>query len=290
MTTSTKARGLGRGLSTLLSNVPFDISALAKSPENTATRLSVEKLQPGKYQPRKFLSQENLQELAESIRAQGVIQPIIVRPVSQNRYEIIAGERRWRASQLAGLTEVPVVVRDVPDNAAIAMELIENIQREDLNVMEEAQALKQLQDEFHLTQQQVSEAVGKSRVAVTHTLRLLELHSSVQKYLHSGKMDRGHAKALMSLAPSEQSKAANIIVTKVLSVRESEKLIQQWHKATPVFKTQKLPDPNIGSLERKLSDKLGTPVIIQHNKRGRGKLVIHYRNLEALDGILGRFK
>lgn len=290
MTTATKARGLGRGLGTLLSNVPFDISALAKSPEQTITRLPVESLQPGKYQPRKFLSQESLQELAESIRAQGVIQPIIVRAVAQNRYEIIAGERRWRASQLAGMKEVPVVVRDVPDNAAIAMALIENIQREDLNVMEEAQALKQLQDEFHLTQQQVSEAVGKSRVAVTHTLRLLELHPDVQKYLHNGKMDRGHAKALMSLASSEQSRAANIIVTKVLSVRESEKLIQQWHHVAPGFKIKKLPDPNIGSLERKLSDKLGTPVIIQHNKKGRGKLVIHYRNLEALDGILGRFK
>lgn len=293
MTTATKARGLGRGLGTLLSNVPFDISALAKTSDNNtpASKLPVEKLQPGKYQPRKFLSQDSLQELAESIRAQGVIQPIIVRPVAQNRFEIIAGERRWRASQLAGLKEVPVVIRDVPDNAAIAMALIENIQREDLNVMEEAQALKQLQDEFKLTQQQVSEAVGKSRVAVTHTLRLLDLHPDVQKYLQNGKMDRGHAKSLMSLSQSEQPRAANIIVTKVLSVRESEKLIQQWHKGvTPVFKTKKISDPNIGSLERKLSDKLGTPVIIQHNKKGRGKLVIYYRNLEALDSILTRFK
>ncbi|MDX2164145.1 MAG: ParB/RepB/Spo0J family partition protein [Gammaproteobacteria bacterium] len=290
MTTSAKSRGLGRGLGTLLSNVPFDITALAKTPEIGAALLPLEKLQPGKYQPRKFLSQENLQELAESIRAQGVIQPIIVRPVSQNRYEIIAGERRWRASQLAGLKEVPVVVRDVPDNAAIAMALIENIQREDLNVIEEAQALKRLQDEFKLTQQQVSEAVGKSRVSITHTLRLLDLHPDVQKYLHSGKMDRGHAKTLMGLAITEQARAANIIVTKVMSVREAEKLVQQWYKGTPAATPKKMPDPNIGSLERKLSDKLGTPVIIQHNKKGRGKLVIHYRNLDALDGILGRLK
>ena len=303
-TTPTKTRGLGRGLGTLLSNTPFDLQALSHShdKERDPTNLPIEKLQPGKYQPRQFLSgHENasLHELAESIRAQGVIQPIIVRPVGANRYEIIAGERRWRASQLAGLSSVPVVIRDVPDNAAIAMALIENIQREDLNALEESQALKRLQDEFKLTQIQVAEAVGKSRVAVTHALRLLDLPQEVQQFLRESKIDRGHAKALLSLGLSDQSKAAGIIIEKNLSVRETEKLIQQWapkaslHQVNnlikPTKQTKNPTDPNIGSLERKLSDQLHTSVIIQHNaKKNRGKIMVHYRNLDILEGILSK--
>jgi ParB family chromosome partitioning protein len=287
-TVALKKRGLNRGLSNLLSGVNFDINTLTK-PLDKTSQLPIEKLQPGKYQPRTEMSQESLQELAESIRVQGIIQPVIVRSVSAQQYEIIAGERRWRAAQLAGLTSVPVVIRDVSDEAAIAMALIENIQREDLNPLEEAYALKRLQDEFHLTQQQVAEAIGKSRVTVTNLLRLLDLHPEVKKYLQEGKIDQGHAKVLLALSHHDQYKAAQVIVDKHLSVRETERLIQQWQTTKP----QKLPkaiDPNIGSLERKLSDQLGTPVIIQHSKKGRGKLIIHYRNVDILDGVLAKFK
>jgi ParB family chromosome partitioning protein len=283
-----KKRGLGRGLSNLLSHTNFDLETITKSEDKTS-KLSVEKLQPGKYQPRQTLSKESLQELAESIRVQGIIQPIIVRKISSTNYEIIAGERRLRAAILAGLTEVPVVVKDVPDEAAIAMALIENIQRENLNALEEAHALKRLQDEFKLTQLQVAEAIGKSRVAVTHLLGLLELHPDVQKLLLNQIIEKGHAKVLSSLSLSDQSKAANLIADRKLSVRETEKLIKNWHTA-PTYKIKKSIDPDIGALERKLSERLSTPVIIHHNKKGRGKLVIHYRSLDTLEGILGKLK
>ena len=295
MTTSVlKKRGLGRGLSNLLSGSSLDINSFTPKSEEKTSHLAIDKLQPGKYQPRQTLSQDALQELAESIRAQGVIQPIIVRKIASLNYEIIAGERRWRASKLAGLTEIPVIIRDVPDNAAIAMALIENIQREDLNSLEEARALKRLQDEFELTQLQVAEAIGKSRVTVTHLLRLLELHPAVQESLACEELDKGHAKALMGLSLSDQAKAAAIIVQKGLSVRETEKLIQQWSSnfinTSPPVKNKKSIDPDISALERRLSDELSTSVTIQHNKKGRGKLVIHYRNLDVLEGVLGKLE
>lgn len=283
-----KKRGLGRGLSNLLSDTTFDLSAMttATSNEEKTSQLAVEKLQPGKYQPRQMFSQESLQELAESIRTQGIIQPIIVRKTSTAKYEIIAGERRWRAAQLAELSKVPVIIRDVSDNDAIAIALIENIQRENLNALEEAHALKRLQDEFKLTQLQVAEAVGKSRVAVTHLLRLLDLHPAVQELLQKTSIDKGHAKALMGLSLADQSKAVMIVVNKNLSVRETEKLIQHWSTNNNILHIKKPVDPDISALEKKLSDQLGAPVMIQHNKKGRGKLVIHYRNLDILEGIL----
>jgi len=288
MTTATlKKRGLGRGLSHLLSDTSLNFSA--NKTEEKTTHLPIEKLQAGKYQPRQVFSQEPLQELAESIQAQGIIQPIIVRKLANLRYEIIAGERRWRAAQLAGLTDVPVIIRDVPDEAAVAMSLIENIQREDLNPLEEAHALKRLQQEFNLTQQQVAEAIGKSRVTVTHLLGLLDMHPEVQRYLQENKIDRGHAKTLMRLSLPEQVKAVSIIVSKGLSVRETEKLLQQWHTSPQTQKIKKTLDPNISGLERKLSEHLATPVFIQHSKKGRGKLVIHYRNNDILQGILEIF-
>jgi ParB family chromosome partitioning protein len=294
-TPALKKRGLGRGLGNLLSDTALDIRSFTSPDKEKTTHLAVEKLQPGKYQPRQTLSQAALQELAESIQAQGVLQPVIVRKTASLQYEIIAGERRWRASQLAGLTEIPVIIRDVPDNAAIAMALIENIQREDLNALEEARALKRLQDEFHLTQQQVAEAVGKSRVSVTHLLRLLELHPFVQASLGAEEIDKGHAKVLMGLSLADQARAAAIIVQKGLSVRETEKLIQQWSSSSnPVshasILVKKAIDPDIQALEKKLSDYLGTSVTIHHNKKNRGKLVIHYRNLDILDGVLSKLE
>lgn len=285
-TLAVKKRGLGRGLTHLLSD---NLTLSQNNTEEKTTHLPIEKLQAGKYQPRQVFSPEPLQELAESILAQGIIQPIIVRKLPNLRYEIIAGERRWRAAQLAGLTEVPVIVRDVPNEAVVAMSLIENIQREDLNALEEALALKRLQDEFHLTQQQVAEAIGKSRVTVTHLLGLLDLHPDVQKYLQENKIDRGHAKTLTRLSLADQAKAVSFIVTRNLSVRETEKMLQQWTSSPSTQKIKKTLDPNIGALERKLSDQLSTPVMIQHSKKGRGKLVIHYRNSDILEGILEKF-
>lgn len=295
-----KKRGLStsRGLSHLLSEHRETSSSLSSSAQESVTTLPVEKLQSGKYQPRKSFSPEPLQELADSIRAQGILQPILVRKLPNMRYEIIAGERRYRAAKLAGFDEVPVIVRDIPDESAVAVALIENIQRENLNALEEAQALKRLQEEFHLTQQQVAEAVGKSRVNITHLLKLLEMHPDIQQHVQSGEIEKGHAKALMGLSLIDQAKACKIIRTKNLSVRETEKLVQQWpSKTTPnagflqSTKKNTRQDPNIQSLEKQLSDKLSTSVLLQHNaKKGRGKLVIHYRNLDVLDAIIGKLK
>jgi ParB family chromosome partitioning protein len=287
-TLAVKKRGLGRGLSHLLSDIALHTPS--QSTEETTTHLPIEKLQAGKYQPRQIFLQEPLEELAESIRAQGIIQPIVVRKLANLRYEIIAGERRWRAAQIAGLAEVPVIVRDVPNEVVMAISLIENIQRENLNPLEEAHALKNLQHELNLTQQQVAEAVGKSRVAVTHLLGLLALHPEVQTYLQENKLDLGHAKTLMRLSLPEQAKVSTIIVTKNLSVRETEKLLKQWQSPLSPTKPKKAFDPNISALERKLSDQFSTPVIIKHSKKGRGKLIIHYRNNDILEGILEKFK
>src|SRR5690606_9224939 len=246
--------------------------------------------QRGKYQPRRDIQPEALEELAESIRAQGVMQPIVIRPISDQRYEIIAGERRWRAAQLAGLDRIPAVIKDVPDEAAIAMALIENIQREDLNPIEEAFALKRLQDEFELTHQEVAAAVGKSRTTVTNLLRLISLSDEVKKLLEHGDLEMGHARALLTLDDEQQRDVARQVVSKELSVRQTESLVrriqQQETRAVPAQRV----DPDIKKLEESLSEQIGVPVTVQHNAKGKGKLVLSYNSLDELDGILAHIK
>ncbi len=282
-------RGLGRGLDSLLSGgAP---TSEKNSPVNgKLTQLSIDQLQTGKYQPRQEIAKESLQELADSIRAQGIIQPIVVRSVTNGRYEIIAGERRWRAAQLAGLSDVPVLIRDVKDEAAIAMALIENIQREDLNPIEEAIALQRLLEEFSLTQQQVGDAVGKSRATVTNLIRLLELPAPVKKLIQDNLLSQGHAKVLLALTSNDQTKAAQMVVDKNLSVRQTEHLVKHWQQTLATHKKSPTADPDILKLEQRLSDRLGTQVKLEHTSKGRGKLVIHYQNLEILDGILERLE
>lgn len=295
---SAKKRGLGKGLEALLSsnqaaqdkvsNASDNEVPSQDSSANELKKLPIEWLQPGKYQPRKDMSDEALEELASSIQAQGVIQPIVVRPISEQRYEIIAGERRWRASQLARLDVVPCLVKDVPDNAAVAIALIENIQREDLNAMEEAVALERLMNEFELTHQQVAEAVGKSRAGVTNLLRLNGLQGPVKTMLEHGDIDMGHARALLSLENTQQVDAARIVTAKGLSVRETEKLVKKL--LSPIEKKDKAAlDPNIEALQTSLSEQLGAQVAIQCNNKGKGKLVINYHSLDQLDGILNKF-
>jgi len=253
-------------------------------------------LQRGKYQPRVDMRQETLQELADSIRVQGVIQPIVVRPISvtpgqPTHYEIIAGERRWRAAQLAGLHEIPAVVRHVPDEAAVAMALIENIQRENLNPLEEAIALDRLIKEFEMTHQGAAEAVGRSRASVSNLLRLLELTEEVKQLVEHRELEMGHARALLSLQGRKQVETARQVVSKGLSVRETEALVRrlQQQEAHPVPVTSKA-DPNVKKLEADLAEKLGAKVEVQHSSKGSGKLIINYHSLDELDGILGHIK
>ncbi len=259
-------------------------------------KLPIDLLQRGKYQPRIDMRQDTLQELADSIKMQGIIQPIVVRPVTTapgqpQRYEIIAGERRWRAAQLAGLHEIPTVIRRVDDNAAVAMALIENIQRENLNPLEEARALDRLIKEFALTQAAAAEAVGRSRTAVTNLLRLLELADEVKARVEKGELEMGHARALLGLAsPRKQAQAAAEIVAKGLSVRATEALVKRMqeeldHPAAPVK-----VDPNIKNLENELTEKLGAKVQLQHAATGKGRLVINYHSLDELDGVLERLR
>lgn len=239
---------------------------------------------------------EALEELANSIRAQGVMQPIVVRPIGtsdgETLYEIIAGERRWRATQQAGLDSIPVIIRDVPDEAAIAMALIENIQREDLNAMEEAMALQRLKEEFELTHQEVADAVGKSRVTVTNLLRLTTLHPDVQKMLERGDLEMGHARALLSLPDAEQKAAAKEVVAKGISVRQTEALVRRLlqQKEAVQTKTESRIDPDIRHLQETLSEKIGVPVVLQHGAKGKGKLILSYNSLDELDGILSHIK
>lgn len=295
-----KKRGLGRGLDALLSasktdstdNSSGDKTASASaSNEDQVRHIPVEHIQRGKYQPRRDMEPESLQELADSIAAQGIMQPIVVRPVSKTTFEIIAGERRWRAAQMAGLETVPCLVRDVPDETAIALALIENIQRENLNPVEEAVALQRLQDEFELTQKEVAQAVGKSRSTVTNLLRLLSLNKDVRILLERGDMEMGHAKALLALEGGEQSEAARHVVGKGLSVRQTEAYIRALKKqqGDSVAKDKTI-DPNIRSLQDELSGKLGSPVHIDHRANGKGKLTISYASLDQLDGILSHIK
>lgn len=289
-----KRRGLGRGLDALLTTPTSNSSEEAAKPGEVSNKdtelqnLPIEQLHPGKYQPRKDMSAEALDDLSNSIKSQGIIQPIVVRPVSEHSYEIIAGERRWRAAQIAELDMVPCLIKQVPDEAAVAIALIENIQREDLNAMEEAIALERLLIEFELTHQEVADAVGKSRTTVTNLLRLNNLNSEVKTLLEHGDIEMGHARALLALDNDLQTNTARVVVAKELNVRETEALIKkvQLPEKEPV---EKVIDPNTKALEQNLSEKLGSQVVINHNKKGKGKLVISYSDLSELDGIVSRF-
>ena len=290
-----KKRGLGRGLDALLSASQNTVSTDSSTNElvengsssidGTLKKIPIELLQRGKYQPRRDMDQVALEELAESIRNQGIMQPIVVRPIDDTNFEIIAGERRWRACQLAGLDKIPAVIREVPDETAIALSLIENIQREDLNPMEEAFALKRLQEEFELTQKEVAEAVGKSRTAVTNTLRLLNLSDDVKTMLEHGDLEMGHARCLLTLDPEKQRTVARSIVAKGLSVRQAESLAKKA-QTVAVEAIAEEENRDIKHLQEKLGEKVGVPVEIQHSKKGNGKLVLKYSNLDELDGIL----
>lgn len=292
-----KKRGLGRGLDALLgANAPVTQTAngveAGKPQDGDLRDMPIEYLQRGKYQPRRDMSPEALEELSNSIKSQGVMQPIVVRPISDKKYEIVAGERRWRASQMAGLDTVPVIIKDVPDEAAIAMALIENIQREDLNPIEEAMALYRLQQEFELTQQEVADAVGKSRSTVTNLLRLMSLKEDVRRMLEHGDLEMGHARAILGLPERLQSQAASSVVARGLSVRQAESLVrkmQQEIEATPAEQKTE-PNADIKHLEEELSQKLGSAVMIQHTAKGKGKLVIKYNNLDELDGVLAHLR
>lgn len=284
---SVKKRGLGRGLDALLTSNRTSNSDTATTTASALQQLPVEFLVPGKYQPRKDMSQEALEDLASSIRAQGIIQPIVVRPLAQDKFEIIAGERRWRASQLAQLSEVPCIVKDVPDEAAVAIALIENIQREDLNAMEEAVALDRLLTEFALTHQQVADAVGKSRASVTNLLRLNQLNDDVKLLLEHGDIEMGHARALLALKDNEQSDAARLVAAKQLTVRETENLVRRILEPKPAV-AEKPRDPDVLALEQRLSERFAAPVQISYNNKGKGKLEISYTSLDELDGIINK--
>ncbi len=284
-----KKRGLGRGLDALLGDSRLDYSKSEQS-QGDLLNLAVDLIQRGRYQPRMDMHTESLQDLADSIRVQGLVQPIVVRPIGENRYEIIAGERRWRAAQLAELHEIPVLVRDVSDQAAVAMALIENIQREDLNPLEEANALQRLIDEFEMTHQQAAEAVGRSRAAVSNLLRLRELNEDVKELLMNSALEMGHARALLALTGGSQSEAAHQVAKKALSVRETESLVRRLMAGARQRPTSQKLDPDVRALQNNLAEKLGARVQIQSGARGKGKLVIHYNNLDELDGILEHIK
>jgi ParB family chromosome partitioning protein len=280
-----KMKGLGRGLDALLGS---EEPAAARAAGDQQAELKVDLLQPGKYQPRTRMDEAALKELADSIRMQGVMQPILVRPVGGGRYEIIAGERRWRAARMAGLSDVPALVREVPDNAALAMALIENIQREDLNPLEEANGIQRLVTEFNITHDKAAEMVGRSRSAVSNLLRLLALSEPVRDLLHQGKLDMGHARALLALTGMQQIETARLIAGRGMSVRETEKLIGRLLRGTPAKKSRKTSDRDVLRLQEELAQKLGTKVEIKAGNKGRGVVVIQYSNLDQLDAILAR--
>ncbi len=295
-----ESKRMGKGLDFLLSSGKKKTAAEeAKSADEESSakasldgelkHIPVDLIQRGKYQPRMDMHEEALAELAASIKQQGVMQPIVIRPISSDRYEIIAGERRWRATQLAGLDTIPAVIKAVPDDAAIAMSLIENIQRENLNPIEEAVALKRLQDEFELTQQQVADAVGKSRTTVTNLLRLINLSLDARVMLERGDLEMGHARALLALNQDQQSQAARSVVGGGLSVRQTEALVRRL-LADPKPKSQEQKSPDIRQLEQSLAEKLGASVTVQHSAKGSGKLVLKYSSLDELDGILAHIK
>lgn len=297
----TPKKRLGRGLDALLSKPtakePAKTTDDQPASDDTLRQLPVELLQRGQYQPRVDMRQDSLEDLASSIKAQGVVQPIVARPISgkgkEQRYEIVAGERRWRAAQLAGLAEIPAVVREIPDEAAIAMALIENIQRENLNPLEEARALDRLIREFDLTHAEAAQAVGRSRASVSNLLRLQDLSDKVKPLLEDRQIEMGHARALLSIAsPTQQLDAARQVVKKGLSVRETERLVKRMlegSKPKPV-KQSATKDADIRRLETEVSEKLGARVSVDHTSKGAGKLVISYNNLDELDGILKHIK
>ena len=287
--------GLGKGLCALIDGGvaigKASSETTGKALDGKLAELPVEFMQRGKYQPRRDMHPEALEELAESIKAQGVMQPIVVRPISdtanaEQRYEIIAGERRWRATQLAGLDKIPAMIRDVSDEAAIAMALIENIQREDLNPIEEAAALKRLQDEFDLTHAEVAQAVGKSRTTVTNLLRLMSLEEEVKKLLEHGDLEMGHARCMLTLDSPEQRNVARQVVSKGLSVRQTEALVRRLQQQLTRPEAETKISPDIKKLEDGLADKVGVPVQLQHGAKGKGKLTFKYNSLDELDGIL----
>jgi ParB family chromosome partitioning protein len=283
-----KKRSLGKGLDALLGTLPTDTVATEQ-----LRNLPVDLIKRGQYQPRKSMNPEALADLADSIRMQGVVQPILVRPLAgqAGKYEIIAGERRWRAAQMAGLQDIPALVREVPDKTAACIALIENIQREDLNPLEEAHTFSRLLKEFSMTHEAVAEAVGRSRSTVTNLLRLLDLHPEVQELLSTGRLEMGHARAIAALTPEQQVEIARRVVKRGLSVRETERLAR--NAQTPGKKKggrNRQLDPNIRSLQDKLSERLGAPVTINHTTRGKGTLEIKYNSLDELDGILARIK
>jgi ParB family chromosome partitioning protein len=291
-----KKTGLGRGLEELLSTTDYEPAA---PPSQDALRsVPLDRLVRGAYQPRQDMRRESLEELAESIRAQGIVQPIVVRPLKRGgatdsgQYEIVAGERRWRAAQLAGLADVPVIVRDIPDSAVIAVALIENIQREDLNPLEEALALRRLIDEFEMTHQEAATAIGRSRAAVSNLLRLLELSEDAKALLQSRELEMGHARALLALTDApRQAEAARLVATKGLSVRETERLVRRMLQGgSTTGRSTTGIDPDIRRLQDELTGRLGARVAIQHGAHGKGKLVISYNSADELQGILEHIK
>jgi ParB family chromosome partitioning protein len=288
-----KKRGLGeRGLGALLANSRVNLEQTPASQDGELRDIALDLIQRGRYQPRRDMDPAALQELADSIRQQGVMQPVVVRPLAAERFELIAGERRWRASQMAGQESIPAIIRDVSDEAAIAMALIENIQRENLNPIEEAFALQRLQDEFGLTQAQVAEAVGKSRTTITNLLRLIGLTEDVRLMLEHGDLEMGHGRAMLTLAPEQQMQVARQVVARSLSVRQTEALVRQLQQEKPDSGKVAKPrvDPNIRALQDDLAERLGARVAINHGQRGQGKLVIEYSSLDELDGILGHIR
>ncbi len=286
-----KKKGLGKGLDALLGSRPAGDNEKAPV-DGVLKRIPVEFIQPGKYQPRTGMDQDKLAELAESIRSQGVVQPVVVRPISKGRYELIAGERRWRASQLAELREIPAIIRDVPDQATMAMALIENIQRENLNPLEESSALQRLIDEFDLTHSDAAKAVGRSRAAVSNLLRLQELEADVKSMVDERKLDMGHARALLAISGSDQVAAARQVVLKGLSVRETEELVRRMlhGDADKKSKPKQKVDPDIKRLEQDLTERLCARVNLKHANSGKGQLVISYNSLDELDGILEKIQ
>ncbi|MBL1271986.1 MAG: ParB/RepB/Spo0J family partition protein [Oceanospirillales bacterium] len=288
-----KKRGLGeRGLGALLAGSRVNLDQELKDHDGELRQVPIDLIQRGRFQPRRDMDPAALQELADSIRQQGVMQPVVVRPIAEGRYELIAGERRWRATQMAELDSIPAIIRDVPDEAAIAMALIENIQRENLNPIEEAFALQRLQEEFGLTQAQVAEAVGKSRTTITNLLRLIGLTEDVRLMLEHGDLEMGHGRAMLTLSPEQQMQVAKQVVAKSLSVRQTEALVRRVQQETETGKPAKSEaiDPNIRSLQDDLAERLGAKVSIAHGQRGKGKLVIEYSSLDELDGILGHIR
>jgi len=291
---STKKRGLKRGLDALLAGVDTtafnDVNdGLAPQSGSGFNEISVDQINPGRYQPRRDMDNAALEELANSIRAQGVMQPIVIRPIDSG-YEIIAGERRWRAAQLAGMATIPAVIRDVPDEAAIAMALIENIQRENLNPVEEAVALHRLQQEFELSQQEVADAVGKSRSAVANLLRLLNLSEDVKTYLERGDIEMGHARALLPLEPELQLEAAREIVAKGLSVRDAEALARRLQQPVAEQRQESASNEHLSLIAQQLSEHLAAKVTLTGNAKGRGKITINFKDSQELESILDRLK